>query len=99
MELKKANTQVRTVSEIEQFCKVLWKFNLIIAYPLTDSMLESWINNLLRLQPEITIEQLDEVMDKFITGEVEFFPNKGLTNIFLALNKNKKKFDIKDYTD
>lgn len=96
-EISKVNTQIKTVSEIEQICKVLWKVNLIVAYPLTDVMIESWANHLLRLRPQVTIEQLDKILDKFITGEYEYVTNKGLSNIILVIDKQQKQNEVPDY--
>lgn len=91
-ELSKVNTQIKTVSEIEQFCKVLWKVNLMVAYPLTDAMIESWANYLIKEKPKLTIEQLNKIIDSFIKGERNYVLNKGITNIFLALNEDIPEF-------
>ena len=96
-EISKVNTQIKTVSEIEQICKVLWKVNLMLAYPLTDAMIESWVKYLVKERPDLTIEQLDKVVDSFIKGERNYVLNKGITNIFLALKEDVPEFEY-DYS-
>lgn len=68
-----------------EVCRALWKINLCIAYPLSDAMIEAWAKHLLRLCPDVNLNELNDIMDRYITGEVEYIPNKGLSNIIILL--------------
>lgn len=80
--------QASTPDRFNDICKALWKVNLLIAYPLSDAMIEVWGKHLIRLCPDVKVDELDKIMDKFISGEIEYVANKGLANIVKILKPN-----------
>jgi len=97
MELRnKVNTQIELSKEKkEEYCKAVWKINMMLSYPMTDGMIESIVSNILRLRPETTINDLNNVIDDFLTNKREYIASKGISNIFRELEKlNESKKDI-----
>lgn len=86
--------KVSTQTDVRLICKILWKINLCISYPLSDAMIELWATHLVRLMPTLDVAELDSVMDKFIVGDIEYDRDKGITNIFNALKKRNTTFTL-----
>ncbi len=65
--------------------KLIYKINYLISFPMDDILLTEWSKNLNRIMPDLDIHALSEIIDKMLTGEIEYDTRKGIQNIFLAL--------------
>ena len=75
----------------KEFCKILFKLNLCVAYPINDKIIELWSENLIRLMPETTVEELNSLIDRYLLGEMVYAPEKGLGNITANLKILRRK--------
>ena len=67
--------------------KQLFHVNCLVAYPISDTMLEVWANTLSELEPEITPEVVKWIVDKMKLGMLDFDNRKGIQNIFEGFRK------------
>jgi hypothetical protein len=74
-----------------QIASAVWNVNLCVAYPLTDPQIEVWAKTIYRLRPETTVDELNEIMDSFMTGVNEWDTKLGIQNIFKAIRNKKGK--------
>lgn len=72
--------------EIE-IAKLIYHVNYIIAYPLSDLHLEGWAKSINELKPELNIENLKKVIDKFKLADLQWDTKKGIQNIFIGLKR------------
>lgn len=57
-------------------------------FPLSVETITEWTLEVVRLFPkEATPEIIQQVMDKFMTGEWEFDNHRGITNIILGIKE------------
>lgn len=59
----------------------------MVAYPISDTMLEVWANTLNELEPEITPDAVKWIIDKMKVGIIDFDNRKGIQNIFEGFRK------------
>lgn len=57
-----------------------------MAFPLADSAIEDWAETIKRLSPETTTDQLQEVIDKFMTNRCHWKEKQGIQNIFRGID-------------
>ena len=77
-------------SMVTAIANQLSKVNLIIPYPYPDEALEAMAHNLIRLIPDVTIQEVEKTMDDFLRGK-DFVHSKGFQNIYLAVTHKRKK--------
>lgn len=103
MELQKQNNNllVNTLL-IKQVANV----NLLVQYPLSDSMIELWAKSIEELAPKLNPLTLKVIIDRFKVGRLEWDSKLGIQNIFLGYvnwlqdiqkDLQKKKLDISEY--
>lgn len=80
--------------EIE-IVKSIFYVNLLTPFRVDDFILEQWSIALNRMLPQVTPEELKELMDDFMTGTIEYDHKLGIQNIFQGLIE---KFPAKYYT-
>jgi len=68
----------------EQIIKELYHINYLVAFPLSDLMLEGWAKSIQELAPELTPERLKKIINGMKVGVVNYDTKKGIQNIFLA---------------
>lgn len=76
--------------------KVVFKVNFLVSFPLSDSQIEDWTSEIVRLSPHTTIQDLVEIIDKFMKNEYIWDNRIGIQNLFKAIKEtdyenNKKK--------
>lgn len=76
--------------------KVVFKVNFLVSFPLSDSQIEDWTSEITRLSPHTTIQDLVEIIDKFMKNEYIWDNRIGIQNLFKAIKEtdyenNKKK--------
>ena len=84
MELQTTNKLVN-ITTSEQIIKELYHVNYLVAYPLSDIMLEGWAKCIIDLKPKTTPEDLRKVINKMKLGVIPFDPKLGIQNIFKGL--------------
>jgi hypothetical protein len=75
---------------------VVFKVNFLVSFPLSDSQIEDWTSEITRLSPHTTIQDLVEIIDKFMKNEYIWDNRIGIQNLFKAIKEtdyenNKKK--------
>lgn len=73
--------------------KILWHLNQVVAYPMTDLQIEDWARSILELRPDVDLNAVKFLIDKFKTGEREYDSKKGIQNIFVGLKYIRKDGD------
>lgn len=98
MELQKITTESQSVSTLQnqqiEFTKQLFHVNCLVAYPITDTMLEVWTNSINELAPEINSSIVKIIIDRMKLGSIPYDNRKGIQNIFagyLVLMNDKIK--------
>lgn len=76
--------------------KVVFKVNFLVSFPLSDSQIEDWTSEITRLSPHTTIQDLVEIIDKFMKNDYIWDNRIGIQNLFKAIKEtdyenNKKK--------
>lgn len=71
--------------------KTLFRINLLLPYPLSDNQIEDWIDNIKRLEPNISIQTLNLIIDRFLTKHYKWNSHEALQNIFAAINLYKEE--------
>lgn len=87
MELQKQNQSVSTnlQSKEIQMARSLFYVNLLSPFRVDDAIIEMWSVSLSRIDDRITPEEVQELMDAFMTGEIEYDNKIGIQNIFKGL--------------
>lgn len=68
-----------------EIAKLIFHVNLLTSFPLADSQIEMWAQSINRLLPDLSLEKLQQVIDKMKMGEIEYDKNLGVQNIFLGI--------------
>ena len=74
------------ISKIIKLKIVLININKILYIPLSDCFLNEWALSIDELEPEITPEILECIINKFINNEIKYDFDKGIQNIFKGFN-------------
>lgn len=87
---KSLNTQNHSLPTILEDEKIkitieLASVNTLMPYPVSDSMIEKWGRSLIRIEPRVTLEEIEGLMDSFMKGDIEYNPKEGIQNIFKGL--------------
>lgn len=84
---KLPSTTRQSIAKIEKknVCKIIFKINLLVPYPLTDRQIEDWSNEIVRLCPQTSPEDLLEIIDKFMVGRYVWDNKSGIQNMFKAI--------------
>lgn len=77
---KNLSTEVKS-KEIE-LGKIVYNINLILSYPLNDFQITDWAKCINRFLPNIKNETLQQIIDLYILGKLEYNNNIGIQNIF-----------------
>jgi len=85
MNLQTTNKSVSTTIN-EDMVKELYHVNYLVAYPLSDLMLEGWAKCISELKPELKPLELRELINKMKLGVIPYDPKLGIQNIFKGLN-------------
>ena len=80
-----------TSTKIEQIAKELFHINYLVAFPISDPMLEGWARSIDELDPQATPEEIKELIGNMKKGLEEFDKNKGIQNIFIGLRRLRMK--------
>lgn len=72
--------------KIQSVAKVVWRLDMIMAFPLDDLQIQSWANTITRLCPDVEPERVAEIVDKFLTGEWAYDKDQGIANIIWHIN-------------
>lgn len=72
------------------------KVNSLLTYPLNDDRVEDWVLILHELYPEVDSNKLNEVANKFITGEYSWDNNLGIQNLTKVFEKEKRTSTIEN---
>lgn len=62
--------------------KQVYHINQLAAFPLTSVQISDWAQSIEELAPEMTPEQLREIINQYKTGEMEYDKGQGIQNIF-----------------
>jgi len=76
---------------------VIYLVNFLVAYPLTDTQIAEWARCIIHLRPETTSDELQNIMNKFITAEYDYDTRKGIQNIFKHLPVKVKTPDYQAF--
>jgi hypothetical protein len=80
-----ANLPATLTHRENQVMGALVVFNQLRAYKMDLAESEGWRHTILRLRPDIEIEQLRLAIDGMIDGRIDYDEKKGIKNIFSAL--------------
>lgn len=72
----------------------VYHINHLTAFPLTDNQIDEWSRSINELRPDVTPEQLKEVIDGMKQGLIDFDNRLGIQNIFKALDAGKVQISI-----
>lgn len=73
----------------------LVKINILSPFRIQDEILEMWSMEINRMLPQLEVNELEELMDAFMIGELEYDHKLGVQNVFRGL---VEKFPSKYYT-
>lgn len=79
--------------EIE-IAKSLFYVNLLTPFRVEDFIIEQWSITVSRMLPDVTSDEIQQLMDDFMTGEIEYDHKLGIQNIFKGITE---KFPSKYY--
>jgi hypothetical protein len=65
--------------------KELYRLNMLLPYPLSGTAIADWAKCINELAPFATPEMLRNIINKFISNDLEYNYKKGIQNIFIAL--------------
>lgn len=65
--------------------KCLFKVNQLLDFPLDKNTLTDWTESIIEILPDITPEEIREVINGFMTGRYEYNNKLGIRNIFSAI--------------
>lgn len=86
MELQR-KTFMNSLSIVDKVtCKTIAAVNMVVSYPISDTQIEDWTTTIYRLRPNVTLEQLQLVMDKFLDGRTKWDHREGLPNIIRGID-------------
>lgn len=71
--------------------KELVHINLLVAYPVSDAMLEIWAKTIEELAPDLTPEILRKLINRYKLGELEYDTKSGIQNILKHASRDKRK--------
>ena len=94
--LTRTATENQLANTTTNLIKELYHVNYLVAYPISDSMLEGWAKCLTELAPGMSSYLLKDIIDKMKMGHIAYDHKKGIQNIFIAYQKMNK---INTYTD
>jgi hypothetical protein len=94
MEIIKQNQNLTTSKQANEIACELFKLNLLVSYPYSDSILEAMALTLLRLIPDVKTKELETIMDYFLQGEIDYKNDKGLQNVIVAIKNLRRKQEI-----
>lgn len=101
IELRKEQSLLEKLPEKEfKICAALHRMNQLRSYKLGVIEILEWKDSILKLLPEVNISAIDFVIDKLITGELDYDANIGIKNITIGLNKiekNEGSYRVKPY--
>lgn len=72
---------------IKDLAVAMKDINLLSSYDLPKEKIIAYAEKLFQLYPLIKINLLEELMNDFFTGKVEYFPTKGIRNFTENLEK------------
>jgi len=86
-----ANTTKASIAKIDPILagKTLFRINLLLPYPLSDNQIEDWLDNIKRLEPNISVQTLNLIIDRFLVGHYKWNSHEALQNIFSAITLYK----------
>jgi len=64
----------------------LFKLNLLVVYPYSDETIDYMAKTLLRIMPDVSLQSLTFLMDKYLTGLRSFKKENGFAQIVKDLN-------------
>ena len=65
----------------EQMAKMVYRLEMVMAFPLTEIQIENWAETIVRLCPDSTPEQVLEIVDNYLKGVWYFDKDKGIANL------------------
>lgn len=79
--------------------ETIFKVNLLVSFPITNSQIEDWAAKIQQLSPETTIDELNNIIDLFATNKLHWDRNIGVQNIIYGIKhlndiKIKSKLDL-----
>lgn len=77
-----------------EIVKPLFYINLLTPFRVDDFIIEQWSITISRLLPNVEASEIEELMDAFMKGDVDYDKNLGIQNIFRGL---VEKFPSKYY--
>lgn len=82
-------TTAQSIAKLDShdLCKIIFKFNFLLAYPLSDLQIEDWSREIARLSPKTSVADLLEILDKFMLSEYSWDVKLGIQNIFSAIKE------------
>lgn len=83
--LQKIQTHISTQTFDITALPIIAKISLVRHFPMSKEETELWTSTIFRLEPKTTVQELQEVIDGFITGRYNFDKDLGIRNIFKAL--------------
>lgn len=86
--MKNLNLHQNSDDSINKIGKEIYKLNLIISYPYSDELIEDLAKTLIRLLPDLTPEELSELIDDYFLGKRIF---KKENSVSILINDLKTK--------
>jgi hypothetical protein len=78
----------------------LYRLNYALPFPLSGTALADWAKCINELAPYATPVILKEIINKFLTNDLDYDNKKGIQNIFIALRPyQQKKLSQKEIDD
>lgn len=76
-----------------EVCTCINLFNQLRDYKLSDIEILEWKDTILRLLPEAEPQAIQFVIERLMTGEIEYKKDEGIRNIFRGLDHIEKEGD------
>jgi hypothetical protein len=91
-----ANTTKASIAKTDPIIagKTIFRINLLLPYPLSDNQIEDWLDNIKRLEPNISVQTLNLIIDRFLTGHYKWNSHEALQNIFAAISSYKAELKL-----
>ena len=78
----------------KEMVEQLYHVNYLVAYPVSDLMLEGWARSISELMPDVTEFDIKRIIDEMKVGKIKFDSRKGVQNILIALKSYPRKSQL-----
>jgi hypothetical protein len=89
--IKNQNLTPRIIEDniIQIVGKELFKLNLVVSYPYSDELIEFMAKTILKLDEQLDVIELSEIIDDVLMGKIKYTKEHGVTIILKNLEQRR----------